>query len=97
MNYNLEIRLDAPTDIAEAAKWYEARESGLGREFVSAVTHTIDTLASNPLAHRLRNRCRNIRWVLISVTSYKSPDKSFGVYDSYKGTLAREQTCRREL
>jgi len=64
VSYSLEIRLDALSDIAEAATWYEEREPGLGGEFVRTVRDAISNLPSNPLAYRLRNRRRNVRWFL---------------------------------
>ncbi len=70
MSYSLEIRLDALSDIAEAATWYEEREPGLGGEFVRAIREAISNLPANPLAHRLRNR-RNVRWSLPSQFPYR--------------------------
>ena len=66
MNYDLEIRPEALADIADAGKWYDDREAGLGTEFVRAVREAINKLASNPLAHQVRNRRQNVRWVLAS-------------------------------
>ncbi|MGI9067835.1 MAG: type II toxin-antitoxin system RelE/ParE family toxin [Pyrinomonadaceae bacterium] len=64
MRYSVEIRSDDLADIAEASTWYEEREPGLGIEFVRAVREAIGNLPANPLAHRLRNRRRNVRWFL---------------------------------
>ena len=69
MSYSLEIRPDALSDIAEAAAWYEERESGLGIEFARAIREAIGHLASNPLAHRLRRW--NVRWFLPSRFPYR--------------------------
>ncbi len=44
MNYSLEIRPDALTDIEEAATWYEEHEAGLGTDFVKTVLESIDSL-----------------------------------------------------
>lgn len=71
MSYNLEIRPDALADIAESATWYEEREVGLGLEFVRAIRTAIGLLQSNPLAHRIRSRRRNLRWFLPSRFPYR--------------------------
>lgn len=49
MSYRLEIRPEALVDIAEAAAWYEKRESGLGERFAREVVLAIDSLPPNPL------------------------------------------------
>ena len=71
MSYSLEIRPDALADIAEAATWYEEREPGLGLEFVRTIGEAISNLSANPLAHRLRNQRRNVRWFLPSRFPYR--------------------------
>jgi plasmid stabilization system protein ParE len=71
VSYSLEIRPDALSDIAEAAAWYDEREPGLGAEFVKAIREAISSVASNPSAHRLRNRRRNVRWFLPSRFPYR--------------------------
>ena len=71
MSYNLEIRPHALADIVEAATWYDEREPGLGIQFVSAIRDAIGNLPVNPLAHRLRNRLRNVRWFLPSRFPYR--------------------------
>ena len=40
----------AEQDIAEARDWYEERNSGLGRDFLSAVDATMSRVAERPLA-----------------------------------------------
>ena len=71
MSYSLEIRPDALADIAEAATWYEEREPGLGLDFVRTIREAIGNLRASPLAHRLRNRRRNVRWFLASRFPYR--------------------------
>ena len=44
MTYSLEIRPDAVADIEEAARWYEAREPGLGSDFADAVLQAMGRL-----------------------------------------------------
>ena len=64
MTYGLEIRPEAITDIEEAAQWYEDREPGLGADFARAILEGIESLRTRLLIHRLRDRRRNVRWVL---------------------------------
>jgi len=49
MNWRVEILPEAESDVAEAGRWYEARQPGLGVEFVEEVIHVWDALAENPL------------------------------------------------
>ena len=71
MSYKLEIRPDALSDIAEAESWYDEREPGLGLEFVRTIREAISNLPSNPLAHRIRYRRRNVRWFLPTRFPYR--------------------------
>ena len=71
MSYRLEIRPDALSDIEEAAEWYEKQEPSLGIDFARTVLESIETLPINPLIHRLRNRHRNVRWLLTSRFPYR--------------------------
>ena len=48
MNYSLVVRRQAKRDLRQAAKWYEKRLSGLGREFVSEVDTVIGRIQENP-------------------------------------------------
>lgn len=64
MTYGLEIRPHAIADIEEAARWYEDRELGLGADFARIILEKIESLRTRPLIHRLRDRRRNIRWIL---------------------------------
>lgn len=71
MSYNLEIRPEALSDIEEAVEWYEKQEPGLGTDFARTVLAAIDTLPINPLIHRLRDRRRNVRWLLTNRFPYR--------------------------
>ena len=62
MSRRLEIRPQALADIAEAAAWYEERQTGLGERFTREVVAAIDALLPNPLIYRLRNRRLSARW-----------------------------------
>lgn len=50
--YRLVIRPEARAEVAEAAQWYEAREQGLGRDFVRAFRAATDVLRRNPLLYQ---------------------------------------------
>jgi len=69
--YRLDIRPDALADIEEAAQWYEEKEPGLGVDFARIVLQAIDTISPNPLIHRLRDRRRNVRWLLAPRFPYR--------------------------
>lgn len=71
MSYRLEIRLSALTDIAEAAGWYDQKESGLGSEFEREVIEALDALPNNPLMYRVRHTRKNVRWKLLDRFPYR--------------------------
>jgi toxin ParE1/3/4 len=71
VTYRLQIRADALWDIEGAAEWYEQQEISLGSDFCEGRTQAIDSLLANPLVHRLRDRRRNVRWLLIKRLPYK--------------------------
>ena len=52
MNYSVLVRGQAKRDLRQAAKWYEKRLSGLGREFVSEVETVIERIGENPLMYQ---------------------------------------------
>jgi len=62
MNWQVEFRPEVEQDMAEAAVWYEARQPGLGREFVEEVICVWDALAENPMLNCRRHPTKNIRW-----------------------------------
>jgi plasmid stabilization system protein ParE len=49
MSWRVEFRPEVEKDVAEAAAWYEARQPGLGAEFVEEIARVWDALAENPL------------------------------------------------
>ena len=71
MNYRLEIRPEALADIEADAEWYETQEVGLAGDFAQTVIEAIDRLQTNPLIYRLRDRRRNVRWLLTNRFPYK--------------------------
>jgi plasmid stabilization system protein ParE len=62
MSWRVEIRPEVESDVAEAARWYESQQSGLGAEFVEEIIQVWDALAENPLLNARRHPCKNIRW-----------------------------------
>jgi plasmid stabilization system protein ParE len=62
MNWRVEFRPEVEHDVAEAAAWYEARQPGLGAEFVEEIIRVWDALSENPLLNCRRHPARNIRW-----------------------------------
>jgi len=62
MSWQVVVRPEAEEDMAEAAAWYEERQSGLGPEFVHEVILVWDALAENPLLNSRRHSEKDIRW-----------------------------------
>ena len=62
MNWQVEFRPEVRKDVAEAARWYEAREPGLGDEFVDEIVRVWDAIAENPMIGSRRHPVMDIRW-----------------------------------
>jgi toxin ParE1/3/4 len=62
VNWVVEFRPEVEQDMAEAAAWYEARQAGLGGEFVEEVIRVWRALAEDPLLNCRRHPTKNIRW-----------------------------------
>jgi plasmid stabilization system protein ParE len=62
MSWRVVIRPEVEQDIAEAAKWYESRQPGLGAEFVEEIIRVWDSLEENPFLTSRRHPTKNIRW-----------------------------------
>jgi hypothetical protein len=45
MKWRVEFRPEVEADVAEAAAWYEARQTGLGAEFVEEIIRVWDALS----------------------------------------------------
>lgn len=71
MSYRLDIHPGALADIEAAAEWYNREQPGLGTEFSRTIRLAINTLPSNPLIDRVRDRRRNVRWFLPRKFSYR--------------------------
>jgi len=62
MSWRVEIRPQVEEDVAEAARWYESRSTGLGLRFVDEVIGVWRELAEAPLLASRKHPKRNIRW-----------------------------------
>lgn len=60
MKWRLEFRPEVEADVAEA--WYDARQPGLGAEFVEEIICVWDALLENPLLNSRRHSVKDIRW-----------------------------------
>jgi len=49
MTHALRVRPKARIDLADAARWYEAQRTGLGRQFIDEVEAAFATVARQPL------------------------------------------------
>ena len=60
MSYRVHFRLEAETDIGEAAAWYEKQCEGLGAEFLDEILCVCETISDNPkmfpVVHRYTRR-----------------------------------------
>ena len=62
MSWRIEFRPEVEQEVAGAAAWYEARQAGLGNEFVEEIIRVWDALAANPLLNCRRHPSKNMRW-----------------------------------
>jgi len=51
MSHELILRPEAEAELTEAFKWYEARASGLGLEFVRSVDSLLNSICRDPLSY----------------------------------------------
>jgi plasmid stabilization system protein ParE len=52
MSLPVTFRHIARTELVEAVDWYETRKAGLGAEFILALDHLLNRIASSPLQFR---------------------------------------------
>ena len=57
MSWLLEFRPEVAQDVAEAAKWYESRETDLGGEFVEELIQVWERILENPFIGSRRHSC----------------------------------------
>ncbi len=62
MNWRVEFAPEVECDVVEAAAWYEARQPGLGADFVEEIIQVWAAFAENPLLGCRRHPTKNIRW-----------------------------------
>ncbi len=62
MIWRVEFRPEVEQDVIEVADWYEARQPGLGIEFIEENIRVWDALEENPLLNCRRHPTKNIRW-----------------------------------
>jgi mRNA-degrading endonuclease RelE of RelBE toxin-antitoxin system len=65
------VRPEVESDVTEAAAWYDARQEGLGDEFVKEVLRVFQALEINPFLSSRRHPRRNIRWRYTDRFSYR--------------------------
>lgn len=53
MNLPVVLRDEATSEFDAAFDWYDAKQVGLGSEFVAEVEKVFDRIAANPLIHRI--------------------------------------------
>ena len=70
----------AEEDALEAALWYDAREAGLGDDFLDEVDAAVQNLRENALIHRVR--FSDVRRALVPRSSITVFTTSFGVRKS---------------
>jgi plasmid stabilization system protein ParE len=51
MKYDLIVRPEAETELADAFNWYEQRVAGLGNRFLLSVDAAINSIRRNPLQY----------------------------------------------
>ena len=71
VSYRIQALPSALIDIEQAASWYERQQIGLAATFVHSVEIAVDNVARDPLRPRLRERRRQIRWVLTRSFPYR--------------------------
>ena len=62
MSWQVKVLPETVHDTADAARWYETRQPGLGALFIEEVIRVWDALAENPLLNSRRHPKKNIHW-----------------------------------
>jgi plasmid stabilization system protein ParE len=68
VTYRLLVRRQAKLDLRRAARWYEERHPGLGRELVAEVDAVLDRITKNPNQYQVAYR--NIRRAVVQRFPY---------------------------
>jgi plasmid stabilization system protein ParE len=61
MSYIVGFFLKANSELAEAVKWYDEKQPGLGEEFEQEVFRKIDLILSNPLHYPQKRKFREAK------------------------------------
>ncbi len=56
MKYQLLVRPEAQQDLAEAVRWYEEKQTGLGRGFLLRIHEAMNGIIRNPHKHAVIHR-----------------------------------------
>ncbi|MCW1921537.1 type II toxin-antitoxin system RelE/ParE family toxin [Luteolibacter arcticus] len=62
MSWQVEFRPEVEEDVAEAARWYEAREADLGDDFIAELIEVWNRLTDDPFTGSHRHRKTFVRW-----------------------------------
>ena len=62
MSWRLDFRPEVREDVATAARWYESREAGLGKEFIEEIIKVWDEISKHPLLGGRRHPSLDVRW-----------------------------------
>src|SRR5215207_7525098 len=70
MSRRLFVELRARAEIAEAVAWYEARENGLGADFLRAVEHALRIIERDPCQYQIVRKRGQVRRVMLGPFPY---------------------------
>src|SRR5215216_4235351 len=70
MSRRLIVEPEAQAEIAEAAVWYEAHESGLGADFLRTVEHALAVIQRDPYQYQVIRRRGQVRRVTLRPFPY---------------------------
>lgn len=68
MNYKVIIFAEAKLDIKETANWYNNKQQGLGKRFITSVKNEISIIRQNPFLYEIRYD--DVRTTLIETFPY---------------------------
>lgn len=68
MNYKVIIFAEAKLDIKETANWYNDKQQGLGKRFITSVKNEISIIKQNPFLYEIRYD--DVRTALIETFPY---------------------------
>lgn len=52
--FTVKLLTEAEIDLTDACKWYEKKQTGLGRRFLDEVNHYLKLIAEDPLRYPIR-------------------------------------------